>query len=108
MNDDIGWRLTIADAVKESRRYMLEVTADGGVSWDVQSNASFGGEWGAAEGLMFFDESFGFAGLTGKTQESSSLFVTEDGGKTFNKVYIPTETAGELPETAAKYQHTGR
>ena len=52
---------------------------------------------------MFFDEKFGFAGLSGASQTHSQLYVTRDGGETFESVQLPMDTVTELPEHSAQY-----
>ena len=58
-----------------------------------------GGEIGVTEGLVFFDENFGFAGLTGASQSYSRLYMTRDGGATFTQVQLPMDSVTELPES---------
>lgn len=47
---------------------------------------------------MFFSENYGYAGLTGASQSYSYLYVTYDGGFTFEKIELPFDTVTELPE----------
>ena len=88
LNDDLGWRLVVADAAAGSRFYQMEKTENGGTSWEMANKDPFGGQIGVTEGLIFFDENFGFAGLTGASQSSSSLYMTRDGGETFTQVQL--------------------
>ena len=101
-----GWRLSVADAAAGSRFYVLEQTADGGNSWECINQDPFSGKIGVAEGLVFFDEHTGVAGLSGAAQYYSSLYLTRDGGAVFEQIELPMETAVELPESAAEYGQT--
>lgn len=103
LDDNAGWRLVVADAAAGSRFYQLEQTENGGDSWNLIHEDPFGGELGVTEGLLFFDENVGFAGLTGASQSSSRLYRTKDGGVTFDEVQLPMEAVAELPETAEEY-----
>lgn len=106
LDDQNGWRLSVTDAAAGSRFYVLEQTADGGNSWECINQDPFSGKIGVAEGLVFFDENTGVAGLSGAAQYYSSLYLTRDGGVTFEQIELPMETAAELPESAAEYGQT--
>ena len=99
LDEKLGWRLVVADAAAGSRFYQMEKTEDGGTSWEMCNEDPFGGEIGVTEGLVFFDENFGFAGLTGATQSYSRLYMTRDGGATFTQVQLPMDSVTELPES---------
>lgn len=103
LDDSKGWRLSVADAAAGSRFYVLEKTEDGGTAWEHVNDDPFEGTIGVAEGLVFFDENFGFAGLAGASQSHSQLYVTRDGGKTFEGIQLPMDTVTRLPEHAAEY-----
>lgn len=105
LDDSRGWSLVVADAAAGSRFYVLEKTEDGGTAWNTVNEDPFGGEIGAAEGLEFFDESFGFAGLSGAAGSASRIYMTRDGGATFIEISLPLDTVTELPETAGEYGH---
>ena len=98
LDEQTGWRLVIADAAAGSRFYVLEKTEDGGSSWDNINTNPFENAGGVAEGLIFYDEDFGYAGLAGASQSHSQLYVTHDGGLNFEKVMLPMDTVTELPE----------
>lgn len=105
--DDInGWRLVVADAAAGSRFYRMEKTIDGGVIWEAVNKDPFDGQLGVAEGLIFYDENVGFAGLTGASRSYSALFMTSDGGETFEKIELPMDMVTELPESAEEYGFT--
>ena len=78
LNDTVGWRLVVTDAALGSRTYALEGSKDGGASWTTVNADPFGGQLGVTEGLIFYDEEFGVAGLTGASQSYSRLYVTTD------------------------------
>lgn len=105
-SDHLGWRLSVADAAAGSRFYQLEKTEDGGVTWETENQDPFGGQIGVAEGLTFFDENFGIAGLTNASESSSRLYVTRDGGATYAELAFPYDSVTELPESAATYGYT--
>ncbi len=106
LDDNNGWRLVITDAAAGSRFYIMERTMDGGITWECINEDPFNGQSGVAEGLIFYDESFGIAGLTGASQSFSALYITRDGGKTFEKLELPVSKVTELPESAERYGHT--
>lgn len=103
LNDQKGWRLVVAGAAAGSRFYQLEQTEDGGSTWNCVNADPFGGQIGAAEGLQFFDENFGAAGLTGASRSHSSIYLTRDGGVSFEMTELPFDQVTELPETAEAY-----
>ena len=100
LNERIGWRLLVTDAAAGRRFYELEMTVDGGTVWKHTNEDPFAGAIGVTEGLMFLDENFGFAGLTGASQSYSQLYMTRDGGVIFEKLQLPMDTVTELPELA--------
>lgn len=106
LDDHNGWRLVVTDAAAGSRFYVMEKTVDGGSTWERVNEDPFCGQLGVAEGLVFFDESFGFAGLTGASQSYSALYVTRDGGISFEKIELPMEKVTELPEFSEEYGFT--
>ena len=98
LDEQTGWRLVVIDAAAGSRLYALEKTKNGGSSWSVINKDPFDGSGGVAEGLIFYDEDFGYAGLASPSQNYSQLYVTRDGGLNFEKVELPVDTVTELPE----------
>lgn len=99
-DDQNGWRLVVADAAAGSRFYVMEKTVDGGTTWEPINEDPFSGQLGVAEGLVFFDEEFGVIGLMGASQSYSALYVTRNGGVSFEKMEFPMSTVTELPELA--------
>ncbi len=106
LDDFHGWRLSVADAAAGSRLYTMEKTEDGGASWGSINQNPFQGHDGVAEGLIFYDENLGIAGLSGASQSSSMLYLTKDGGATFREIKLPMEQVTKLPETAKEYGFT--
>lgn len=106
LNKRKGWRLVVKDAAAGSRFYGMERTEDGGKIWETINESPFGNEMGVTEGLLFFDENFGVAGLTGASQSFSTLYITQDGGITFKKVELPMSMVTELPQFAKEYGFT--
>ena len=106
LDDRNGWRLVVADVAAGSRFYRMERTIDGGMTWEVVNEDPFSGQLGVAEGLLFYDENVGFAGLTGASRSYSALFITVDGGETFDKIELPMDMVMELPESAEEYGYT--
>lgn len=106
LNAQTGWRLVVTDAAAGSRFYGLEATTDGGTTWERINEDPFAGNIGVTEGLLFFDESFGVAGLTGASGDYSSLYLTRDGGKTFTQLALPMDQVTELPALAKELDYT--
>lgn len=102
LDEEIGWRLVVTDAVAGSRYYEMEKTEDSGITWEHININPFEGVIGVTEGLVFFDENFGFAGLTGASQSYSQMYVTRNGGVTFEKIQLPMDMIEELPELASE------
>lgn len=100
LDDQNGWRLVIADAAAGSRYYRMEKTTDGGGTWSRINDDPFLGEMGVAEGMLFFDENIGIIGLTGASQSASGLYLTRDGGATFEEIAFPMSAVTELPKLA--------
>lgn len=103
LDDQHGWRLSVAGAAAGSRFYQLDQTTDGGSTWNCANADPFGGQTGVAEGLQFFDENFGAAGLTGASRSHSSIYLTRDGGASFEEAELPFSQVTELPKTAEEY-----
>ena len=106
LTESAGWRLVVTDAAAGSRYYEMDKTEDGGTTWNRINTDPFGGNIGVTEGLLFFDEQYGFAGLTGASQSYSRLYVTRDGGVTFTEIQMPVDTVTELPPLAAELDFT--
>lgn len=103
LDSNTGYRLLVADAAAGSRFYELECTKDGGQSWNQLNADPFCGNMGVAEGIEFYNENLGFIGLRGASGAYSTLYLTQDGGKTFSMIELPMDEVTELPDTAAQY-----
>ena len=103
LNDNMGYSLVITDAAAGIRFYSMDMTDDGGNTWTRINDDPFGGQIGVAEGIEFFDENFGIIGLTGPSQSASSLYITRDGGKSFNTIQLPFDTVDKLPDSAKDF-----
>ena len=87
LNHDIGWRLVVTDATAGSRFYVMEKTMYGGSTWKCINDDSFSGQ----------------AGFTDASGSSSKLYITQDGGLSFEKIELPMNMVTELPETVEEY-----
>ena len=103
LDSNTGYRLLVADAAAGSRFYELEMTKDGGQSWNQQNADPFDGNIGVAEGIEFYNEKLGVIGLAGASGDYSTLYLTQDGGKTFSMIELSMDEVTELPDTAAEY-----
>ena len=103
LDSNTGYRLLVADAAAGSRFYELEYTKDGGQSWNQLNADPFCGNIGVAEGIEFYNENLGVIGLRGASGAYSTLYLTQDGGKTFSMIELPMDEVTELPDTAAQY-----
>ena len=103
LDSNTGYRLLVADAAAGSRFYELEMTKDGGQSWNQQNADPFDGNIGVAEGIEFYNENLGVIGLAGASGDYSTLYLTQDGGKTFSMIELSMDEVIELPDTAAEY-----
>lgn len=103
LDSNTGYRLLVADAAAGSRFYELEMTKDGGQSWNQKNANPFNGNIGVAEGIEFYNENLGVIGLAGVSGDYSTLYLTQDGGKTFSVIELSMDEVTELPDTAAEY-----
>ena len=106
LDKNTGYRLLVADAAAGSRFYELEITKDGGQSWNQLNADPFDGNSGVAEGIEFYNENLGVIGLAGASGDYSTLYLTRDGGKTFSEIELPMDEVAELPDTASDYGFT--
>ncbi|MCD8242018.1 MAG: hypothetical protein LUD73_06540 [Lachnospiraceae bacterium] len=108
LNESRGWRLVVVDAAAGSRAYVLQGTDDGGASWTDVSGDPFMGAAGVAEGLIFYDENWGVAGLGSASGSYSRLYVTWDGGESFTQIEPDMDAVEEIPDTAVEYGYTAQ
>lgn len=106
LNEQKGWRLAVKDAALGSRWYGLEYTEDSGASWDEINVDPFAGSMGVAEGIQFFDESFGFLLMGGASESHAELYVTRDGGATIEEVKLPKEQITDDIADLDEYDYT--
>lgn len=83
----IGYRMVVTDAALGSRCYALLKSTDGGESWQMESGTPFP-EMGQGIDFTFLDEKLGFATLSHNGGDEAYLFVTENGGKSYEKVVM--------------------
>lgn len=97
---DILYRMIVTDAALGSRLYGLIKSTDGGETWDAVGDDPFGSQMGMGIEFTFLDETFGFATLAHNGGDSAVLYVTEDGGKSYEQVEIQhwtvTSAGGEI------------
>ena len=93
INDITGYRLNVVDAACGSRFYNFEKTKNGGTTWTEVNGDPF-------------DQNMGVAGLTYASEDFSMLYVTKDGGETFERLELPLDTVTELPSEAAELGFT--
>ena len=106
---DIVWRLHVIEAATGSRFYALEKSEHGSnpsTWWDVINEDPFDGTWGVAQGLKFYDDNFAFASISRADESRSSVYITRDGGVTFEKIVLPMDQVTKLPENAEEYEYT--
>lgn len=85
---DICYAMYVVDAALGSRMYGLLKSTDGGVNWYLQSGNPFGDEMGGSVEFTFLDEFFGFATLSHNGGDTAKLYVTEDGGLSYQPVKL--------------------
>lgn len=79
----VRYRMVCIDAALGSRAYALLKSFDGGISWQVQEMDPFDGQWGMGIDFTFLTEEFGFASLMHNGGDEADLYVTEDGGRSY-------------------------
>ncbi|MCM1136599.1 MAG: hypothetical protein NC400_13630 [Clostridium sp.] len=84
----IRFRMVVLDAALGSRWYGLLKSMDRGLSWQVVSSSPFGGDMGMGVDFTFLNETLGFATLMHNGGDEADLYVTEDGGKSYQPVAI--------------------
>ena len=78
----IGYRMVVMDAALGNRAYGLLKSVDGGKSWQIANYNPFD-TMGMGVDFTFLDENFGFATLMHQGGDEAELYVTEDGGKSY-------------------------
>lgn len=106
VNDKEGYLVEIIDAALAGERFIeILKTEDGGESWNKISNGP--GENGSIrDGAEFkmLDENLGFVVDISAGGESSTLYITQDGMRTFTKVDLPNGTfKGKLDNSSLQW-----
>ncbi len=84
----IRYRMVVLDAAAGSRWYGLLKSKDRGISWKVVSSSPFGGDMGMGIEFTFLDETLGFATLSHNGGDEADLYVTENGGESYQRAVI--------------------
>lgn len=87
----VRYRAVVLDAALGSRWYGILKSSDGGESWEVWSRDPFDSTGMGIE-LTFLSEDYGFAALMHNGGDSADLYVTEDGGKSYQAVAMQQYT----------------
>ena len=84
----VRYRMVVRDAALGHRLYSLLKSTDNGKTWQMSSSLPFGYEMGMGIDFTFLNEDFGFATLAHNGGDEAVLYVTEDGGDTYQLVAI--------------------
>lgn len=84
----VRYRMVVRDAALGSRMYSLLKSTDGGHTWQMSSSMPFGDTMGMDIDFTFLNENFGFATLAHNGGDKADLYVTEDGGDTYQLVIM--------------------
>lgn len=88
----VRYRMVVRDAALGSRLYSLLKSTDGGKTWQMSSSLPFGYELGMGIDFTFLDENFGFATLMHNGGDEADLYITENGGDSYQSVIIEPYT----------------
>ena len=98
-----GWELRVIDSASGSRWYKLDHTTDGGKTWETINEDPFAGEYGWVEGIAFYGEKVGYISISKYAGEYARVFLTEDGGYTFEEIVPPVEECEEMNPEEFQY-----
>lgn len=84
----VRYRMVVMDAALGHRAYGLLKSTDGGESWELFSPTPFGQQMGMGIDFVFLSEDFGFATLTHSGGDEAVLYVTEDGGLSYQETVM--------------------
>lgn len=88
----VRYRMVVRDAALGNRMYSLLKSTDGGETWQISSSTPFGETMGMGIDFTFLNENFGFATLMHNGGDEADLYVTEDGGDTYQLVIMEAYT----------------
>lgn len=95
---DIYYRMSVIEAAAGTRFYALLKSRDNGNHWYVVSDMPFGDSGGGSVEFSFLNEALGFAALSHNGGDNATLYVTQNGGKSYHSVEIsdsPVVTLGD-------------
>lgn len=84
----LRYRMVVMDAALGSRLYTLLKSEDSGVTWEVANLDPFQEQMGMDIDFTFLNENLGFATLDHNGGDEADLYITEDGGETYEEVVI--------------------
>lgn len=84
----VRYRMVVRDAALGSRLYSLLKSTDGGESWQMSSSDPFDQQLGMGIDFTFLNENLGFATLAHNGGDEADLYITEDGGDTYQNVVL--------------------
>lgn len=79
----VRYRMVVRDAALGSRLYSLIISTDSGKTWQMASSDPFDTQLGMGIDFTFLNEDFGFATLMHNGGNEADLYVTQDGGKSY-------------------------
>ncbi len=88
----VRYRMVVEDAALGSRFYGLLKSTDGGESWQMFNPDSFDQQMGQGIDFTFLDEKVGFATLMHNGGDEAELYVTKDGGESYQSVVMESYT----------------
>lgn len=91
-NSSIRYRMIVTDTALGHRLYSLIKSTDNGETWQMHNPDPFEQQTGMGIDFTFLSEDFGFASLAHNGGDSAELFVTEDGGNTYQSVTLEEYT----------------
>lgn len=105
LNEEKGWRLRVHDAALGSRWYVMDVTGDGGNTWETLNENPFDSQMGVVQGMKFYDEQYGYYSIGGASGSASWIFVTRDGGMTSAKLELPWDQVTGASKSSEQYPY---
>lgn len=96
IGDGMGWKLTLET---------LYMTENGGVTWKEVNTGDFIKEGGSVRYVLFFDSELGFILVANDQTDGTKLYVTKDGGTTFERVYFSMEQCKGIVSNIEEYDY---